>query len=241
MDKFDALWRHKPRFESERGYKNMSKKEFHKQHIKKHIGKLDYHIHNKNLKRLINLKKFLKLKHPKTSFLIISIILAYILFTQESFQPFIEQLTKFRYLGALIAGFFFSLGFTAPFSIGYFLIYSPKNIIIAAILGGIGATLSNLILLKTFQTYFLKEFKEIENTKSLKFLIHLFKNHLPTKIRIYLLYTFIGIIIASPIPNEIAILMIASIPHIKKHNFAFLTFILNAIGIYIILLIARIT
>ncbi len=215
------------------------KKEFHKHHIKHHINKLEYHIHSKNLRRLINLKKFLKLKHPKTSLLIISIILAYILFTQESFQPIIEQLTKFSYLGALIAGFFFSLGFTASFSLGYFLISSPQNIIIAAILGGVGATISNLILLKTFQTYFLKEFREIENTKSLKFLIHLFKNHLPTKIRIYLLYAFIGIVIASPIPNEIGIMMIASLHHIKKHNFAILSFILNVIGIYVIFLLAR--
>ena len=66
---------------------------------------------------------------------------------------------------------------------------------------------------------------------------HYFKNGLARKIRIYLLYTFAGIFIASPLPDEVGVTILAGLTRISQFSLALVGFTCNTIGIFILLLI----
>lgn len=184
------------------------------------------------------MKRLLKIKYPKITLIIIAIVLAYLIFRNEEIGNFIYSLGTLRYLGVFIAGLLFSFGFTAPFSIGFFITYPVQNIFLASIIAGFGSTLSTLFLFRWFKFSLQEEIEEIEKKKAFKSIINLIESKIPHKIRIYIAYAFIGIVLATPIPNEFGTFMIAGIKRINEIILAIATFILTTLGIYIIFLLA---
>ena len=65
----------------------------------------------------------------------------------------------------------------------------------------------------------------------------LIEKKLKHKLKVYLMYAIAGIIIASPLPDEAGIIMLAGLTKIKMHNLAILSFLFNTLGIIIILFI----
>src|SRR3989344_4678472 len=61
------------------------------------------------------------------------------------------------------------------------------------------------------------------------------KKSLSKYIKIYLLYALIGLVISSPLPDEIGILMLAGLTRVKLDKLIILSFLLNTIGIFILL------
>jgi len=57
------------------------------------------------------------------------------------------------------------------------------------------------------------------------------------KIRIYLMYAFAGILIASPLPDEAGVTMLAGLTKISVKSLALISFILNTLGIIILLML----
>jgi len=184
------------------------------------------------------MKKLFKFKYPKIAILIVIIVLSYIFFSDEAIKSIIYNFSNsLGYLGAFIGGVLLAFGFTTPISIGLLLTLNIKNILIASVIGSIGSMIANYIIFKTIKNSFYGEFKELAKTKLFKE-IHKESNHfISKKITFYLMYIFSGIIIASPLPDEFGITMLAGLTHIKMHYFLILSFILHFIGILIILLI----
>jgi len=81
------------------------------------------------------------------------------------------------------------------------------------------------------------EFKILKKTKLYKEIYHIAHKTIHWKIKIYLTYVFAGIIIASPLPDEFGVAMLAGLTKIKPNILAILSFLLSTIGILIILLI----
>lgn len=146
-------------------------------------------------------------------------------------------MNNLSYLGAFIAGFLFSPGFTAPFAVGFFITSNPQNILLTTIIGGIGSILSDLLIYKIIKINFMDEFNRLKKTRLIKKIKEKIENKLSHKIRIYLMYSFAGIIIASPLPDEIGIIMLAGLSDIKAKTLGFLSFILHSIAIWLFLLI----
>ena len=94
------------------------------------------------------MKRLFNYKYPKLTLLLLSTILAYYLFSNDSVVDVINHLDGLSYLGVLIAGLLFAFGFTTPFAIGFFITYSPENIILAALIGGFGAFLTDSLILR---------------------------------------------------------------------------------------------
>lgn len=180
-----------------------------------------------------------KFKYPKLTLLIISIIFAYIVFTNPQAENFVSGLKDLSYLGVFIAGLLFPFGFTAAFSAGFFLILNPENIILNGIIGALGAMISNLLIFSLVKISFKDEFlsleKRAEKVKVVRKVEKAFKDSFHGKIRHYLIYVFIGILIASPISDEIADVILAGFTKIKLLVLAFLSFILSFIGIVFLL------
>jgi len=183
------------------------------------------------------MKRLFKYPYPKLTLLVVFSILSYFIFSDSNVSDFVSHLGEMRYIGIFIAGILFSFGFTTPFAIGFFVIANPDNLLLAAALGGFGAFLSDIFIFKVIKTSFMDEFKKLEKTKPLKGLIDLADKDLSMRFRHYLLYVVAGIVIASPLPDELGVSMLVGLSHIKPFSFALISFIMNSLGILVMLLI----
>lgn len=186
---------------------------------------------------MLDMKKLFKFKYPKVFGLIIAIILTYIIFRNPAVSGFISSMGKLSYLGIFAAGMLFAFGFTAPFSVGFFISLNPSNIWIAAIIGGLGALISDLIIFRLIKVLFEDEFKRLRNSKTFVRITKLIERNIKEKIKIYLMYAFAGILIASPLPDEVGITMLAGLTKISAKNLALISFVLNTFGILILLVL----
>ncbi|MBI5803515.1 hypothetical protein HY448_02405 [Candidatus Pacearchaeota archaeon] len=185
------------------------------------------------------MQRLFRLRYPKLLLLILLSIFAYFLFSNEAIQSLVKNLGELSYIGVFIAGLFFSFGFSTPFAIGFFLTASPENIFLASIIGGLGALISDLLIFKIIRFSFMDEFKKIEKTKIMREITNSLSSKPLSKIKNYLLYAAAGIVIASPLPDEIGVSMLAGLTSIRIHILAIISFIMNSVGILVILLIGK--
>ena len=181
------------------------------------------------------MKKLFKFRYPKLFGLLIAIVAAYFIFSNQTVADYISSLNSFGYIGVFIAGVFFTFGFTTPFATGFFIILNPENIWLAALLGGFGAMLMDLFIFSMIKFSFTDEFEGLENTKMMKELSRRINKTLSHRIKVYLMYALAGIIIASPLPDEAALILLAGLKRIKVSVLALISFVMNTIGILILL------
>ena len=202
------------------------------QHTHKHIHKI---IRKHAQKSVRKVKKLLHFKYPKLLLLVASIILAYYLFRLPLVLSFFSSLQKINYVGMIIAGTLFTFGFSAPFSIGFFIISHPANLFLAALLAGIGAAVGDVLIFKTIKLSFKKEFDELNHEKIIKTIKNAIEHNKNILIRHYLLYIFAGILIATPLPDEMGVSMLAGLTTIRPLKLALISFVLHSIAIFTIL------
>jgi len=194
------------------------------------------HIKNKHPKAVSKSKNLFKFKYPKLALLFILIIVAYILFQNSGVSNSIAHLNQFSYVGGFISGILFSFGFSVPFAIGYFIVSNPSNIFLFALIGGLGASLGDLIIFKTIKFSFMDEFESLEKTKTFHKINLIAKKNISVHLRHYLTYILAGITIATPLPDEIGVTMLAGLTTIKPKVLALISLILHTIAIYLILI-----
>ncbi|MCK9595775.1 hypothetical protein M0R19_01155 [Candidatus Pacearchaeota archaeon] len=180
-------------------------------------------------------KKIFSFKYPKLVLLIILIALAYYIFTKPFMSEFMQLFNKLGIFGTFISGILITFGFTAPFAIGLLIKTNIQNIFLASLIGGIGATIGDLFIFSTIKLSFMDEFKRLEKTKAINKIKKIVKNNKHILIKHYLLYIFAGIIIASPLPDEIGVSMLAGLTTIDKKRLAITSFLLHTSAIFFIL------
>lgn len=183
---------------------------------------------------------FFDYPYVKLVLLVLSMILSYALFSSPSSNNFISKLGNLSYFGTFIAGLLFSFGFTTPFAIGFFLTANPSNIFLAAIIGGAGALISDLLIFKIIRVSFMDDFRRLENLKAFSYIRNKIGSNIPTKIKTYLLYIITGIIIASPLPDEVGVTMLAGMTAIDPKTLGIMSFICNSLGILVVLFLGSI-
>jgi len=180
-------------------------------------------------------KKIFSFKYPKLFILIIIILLAYYLFSQPFIPDWMEIFNKLGNFGVLVSGVLTAFGFTAPFGIGLLINLNPSSILFASLLAGLGATIVDLLIFKTIKFSFTDEFKKLEKTKLIKEIEHIVRKNKSVLIRHYLLYIFAGIILATPLPDELGVSMLAGLTTIKPMKLAIIGFVLHTCAIFCIL------
>jgi len=188
------------------------------------LEEIDYVLHRK-------IKHFFRLKHPKTILLILFFVLAYFIFTNDKVADIISVVSSQGYIGFFIAGLFFAFGFTAPLSAGFFIISNPSNPWIAAA----GAMVCNILVFHFIKFSFKNEFNDLKKSKALIKIEKIIDSKLNHKIRLYLLYSIIGFLIMSPLPDEAAMILTAGIKKINVFFLAKFSLILHFIGILALL------
>ena len=173
---------------------------------------------------------------PYRKLLILAIlaVISYIIFRNPDVKGFVSSFGELEYLGVFIAGMLFTFGFTAPFAVGFFVILNPANPLLVAVAGGAGALFGDILIFYLIRFSFTDEFKRLEKTSVIKGIRNEMKIHFSYKTRLYLLYALAGIIIASPLPDEAGVIMLAGLTNIKIGVMAAISFTFNTLGILII-------
>lgn len=110
--------------------------------------------------------------------------------------------------------------------------------IFSSFTASIGSVISNIALFKLIKFSFKEEFNRLKTEKPILFIKHITRLDMKKKINHYLLYAFAGIVLASPLPDEIGVIMLSGLSHIKPLKLAAISFVLHFIGIYAIFLIS---
>lgn len=181
-------------------------------------------------------KIMLRIRYPKFLLLILTFAAAYLLFRSRNLQPFQNTLSSLGYIGTFLAGIFFTYGFTAAPATAILLVLAKgQNILLAGIIAGFGALVGDLIIFKFVRHSFTDEIEKIRKERIFRYI----KSKIPFFIRRYLLPVFAGFVIASPLPDEIGVSLLAASTRISTKIFSILSYALNTAGIFVILIIGN--
>ncbi len=182
------------------------------------------------------LGKWHRYHYKNFTYLLISLLIAFFLFKNPTFRYFLLHLGRLGYLGAFIAGFFYTSTFTISFATVLLLLlarYLPPAEM--ALVAGTGAVLGDFFIFQLIRSKGIVEevnrfFNHFGGDK-LHHLIH-------SKFFSWTLPVVGGIIIASPLPDELGISLMG-ISKMKNNQFIGVSFLLNFAGILIIVLSSR--
>ena len=177
-----------------------------------------------------------KIKYPKLSLFIISVILVYFLFSGLAYKPLHDALVFMGYFGTFLAGLLYPYALTSAAGTGILLILAKEqNLLLAGVIAGIGALISDIILFLFVKHGFSDEVQKLSKETVVRTIIR----RIPDSVRVYLLAIFAGLLIASPLPTEIGIMLMTSIKNMSVKKFVIIVYILHASAIFIILLIGN--
>lgn len=141
-------------------------------------------------------------------------------------QRFYTGVQNDGYLGALVAGVMYAISFAAPSATIIFVhLGQHLNMFLAAMVGGVGALLYDLLIFT------------VARRGSHNRFVEMIKNKLPGRQRTpqWVLALFGMVILASPLPDELAAGMLG-LSSFSAKKFLVLSFALNTLGIFILLL-----
>ena len=176
-----------------------------------------------------------KIRYPRLMLLLATFVLAYALFAERN----LLALSTLGYPGTFFAGIFYAYGFTAaPATAVLLSLSASQELVPAALLGGAGALLGDLVIFFFIRRVFANELARLERTRVVGFLEKEEKivfGHF----RNYATAAFAGFIVASPLPTEIGVTMLASIKGMSAKKFAIIAYLLHTAGIFVILSIGK--
>ncbi len=170
-------------------------------------------------------------KYKNLTFLLISIIVALFISRYEPFHNFLLNLGDFGYIGAFIAGILFVSTFTVATGAIILLVLAERlSPIEIGIIAGLGAVVGDFFIFRFIKDNLAQEvndiYEHIDGNHHVKRIFH-------TKYFSWTLPVIGAIIIATPFPDEIGVSLMG-ISKMKAYKFLLVTFILNAIGIFLV-------
>lgn len=181
---------------------------------------------------------FVLLKYPKIMLLAASVLLAYAMFRTESVQSYFHGLGEFGYISSFFGGMMFAFGFGAPFGVAILAtIADDVNIILGCLLGGLGALASDYLLFKFIRLTFTDEIERFKHSRAFGLFRGLLVRRVPAKLSFYISLGIAGMVIASPLPDEFGVALLAGLTTVKETTFAAIAFSLNTLGILAVMIL----
>jgi len=179
-------------------------------------------------------------KYPKLFFLLSIIVCSIVLFYEgKTYPPLHNFFISLNYFGIFLSGIFYAYGFTAPIGTAVLLVLAKEqNILLAGLIGGLGALLSDILIFLFIKNLFTKEITLLRKENLIVSISKLVKKLLGP-VNSFLLQIFAGFIIASPLPTEIGVALIAAQKKITLKSFMLIAYVLHTIGIFIILIFGK--
>ena len=178
------------------------------------------------------MKSIFRLKYPKLILLALTFVIAYELFVILETGAFYELISSLGYVGTFIAGILFSYGFTAAPATALFLVFGQEQVWwLAALVGASGSVIGNLLIFHVVRYSVNDEITRLEKTHSIKTIEHA----VPRKLKHFIVPVLAGFIMASPLPDEVAISLFALTHRISTREFIVVSLLLHLIGIMAII------
>jgi hypothetical protein len=178
--------------------------------------------------------KFFKANHwhYKNTFLLIISIIIFIFLADT---PFVRSSTAnigdWGYFGAVIMGILSVMTFTAAPALLILYDLSEKlNIYELSLLAGFGSVLGDFIVFSFFKDKVFTELQPIIQKIIRKPFMHIFRTHYFA----WLTPVVGALIIASPLPDDMGVPLLSA-SKIKKWQFVILSFVLNSLGVWLLL------
>lgn len=171
-----------------------------------------------------------------TALLILVLIILIFLSKTPFLIDAVNKIGSFGYLSSFVSGaFFVSIYTVAPATIILYDLAEKLNPLLVAVTAGTGAVVGDYMIFR-----FLKDrvFKELAPLFSKFTLTGLLAKTFKTPYFAWTLPLIGAFIIASPLPDEVGV-SILGLSKIKKWQFVLVTFLLNSVGILIVITIAR--
>ncbi|HLD02462.1 MAG TPA: VTT domain-containing protein [Candidatus Nanoarchaeia archaeon] len=175
------------------------------------------------------------IKYHNLLFIIASIVLAVYILKSPSVIKLIEGSYNLGYLGIFIVGLFFSYAITTPVAVAMLAIMGAIfNPWLVAFIGAFGSLLSDFLLFVFMRKRVMKEISRVAGIKAVK----TFKKTRTFSVLNKLAPLIAGLIIASPLPDELAVALFGY-SKIKRQSFLILSYFFNFLGILVIAMIGR--
>lgn len=169
-------------------------------------------------------------KYKNTTFLLLGIFAAFVFLKHEPFHNFLLQFGQLGYIGAFLGGMLFVSTFTITTGALILLVLAERlSPVEIGLVAGAGAVLGDLLIFRFVKDNLAKELGEIYNSFGGRHLTAVFS----TKYFSWLFPVFGAIVIASPLPDELGVSLMG-ISKMKTYKFILLSFILNAVGIFLV-------
>jgi hypothetical protein len=175
-------------------------------------------------------------KYPKLSLFIVTVLLVYFLFSGVLYGPLHNVLVYLGYFGTFLAGVLYPYSFTSVAATAILLIIAKtQNLLYAGLVASFGALLSDLAIFFFVKRGFGDEVQILAKEPAIQ---RLGKRIRPS-IRVPLVVALASVLIASPLPTEIGIMLMTSVKKISTRKFAVIVYVLHVSAIYVILLIGK--
>ena len=170
-------------------------------------------------------------RYKNLTFLFLSLLLALYLFRNETFHSYLLHLGNLGYIGAFIGGVLFVSTFTVATATLILLVLAEGlNPIEIGVIAGAGAVVGDVLIFRFIKDGLPSEVKSLYTRVKGRHLTKVIHSK-------YFSWTFpvIGaLLIASPLPDEIGISLMG-ISKMKFYNFLLLSFVLNSVGIFMVI------
>jgi hypothetical protein len=182
-------------------------------------------------------EKISSFRYRNIIFTAIGVILAIILSAYPPLHKFLLNIVALGFLGAFLAGMLFVSTFTVAIgAVVLFMLAEHLSPIEVGLIAGLGAVFGDLTIFRFVKDDLIVEIEPIYE--------HFGGNHLTkimhTKYFRWTLPVVGAIIIASPLPDELGITLMG-IANIKTYKFIIMSFILNSVGIFLVITATQIT
>ena len=118
-------------------------------------------------------KTLSKIKYPKFLLLILTFVMAYMIFNWRNFLPIHDALSSGGYLETFLVGILFAYGFTAaPATAVLLILAKEQNILLAGLIAGFGALISDLIIFNFIRYSFADEIEKLLEEKAVLYINH---------------------------------------------------------------------
>ncbi len=166
----------------------------------------------------------------------VSILIAVLLYHSNFLADFLKSISGIYFVaGAFLAGILFSSTFTVAVASSIFLLLTKThNPIVIASIGGLGALTGDTLIFGFLKNDLIADFEYLEKHFEGKIVKRIFHS----KLIFWFLPIMAAFMIASPLPDEVGLLMLASIK-LKYHHFFILSFLMNTTGILILSLLGK--
>ena len=169
------------------------------------------------------------LKYPHLLVLLALIAVSYFIFADQSVIAAVLSLGSSVYLGSFISGMLFSLAFTAPLGAGFWSVAVPNNIFVAALFGGLGTAIMDVIIFRSVKKIVKTKTKGAKKSKLMPLFNRLMKNNVARIVVASISFDLTGFLIGLPLPHKFEQVLISSVARLRERDVAIMSFIVFSI------------